>query len=1046
MKSRPLMQRRSWPTAGWFLWTTCALVLFLGAPGCSDDVNEGQDVRVVDAGADDDAAPADAGDATTADPDAGAQDVRRPSDTNNDWDFGLPDDDADASTAFNVRSVVPASGPVSGGNLVRIRGEGLEGDVTVYLGSRELAVEASAGELLARVPPAGGPGSVGVKAIRADGETATLPDAYRYVEALGVDEVSPERIPTEGGVQVDVRGAGFTPDAAVSFSGTPALRTEYVDASLLRVLAPGRARGLADVRVTTREASAVLEAGVEYYEPLQIDSVRPASSPVAGGALVVVEGRGFSSGAEFFFGGDPATVERIDPVQSTATVRAPPHPAGLVDVVVRDGAASAILADAFYYRAGDAPALLGLRPTFGSSAGGTPVQLVGYGFDAPGLRVEFGGQAAQVLDAEAGWAVVVTPPGAVGPVDVTLVAASGELARLEDAFEYRPGLVVDTATPASGPVEGGNQISVRGAGLANTTEVVVGGVSAVFSVVSDDELSVTAPAHGPGLVDLVVRANGIEGRLTDAYTYTEPLELWGFDPSRGAAAGGTYVAMRGRGFEGAIEVFFDDVPAPIVRRVDRNNLIVFTPAHPVGEAVVRVEAGGRAATGPYSYQYFDPASRFGGASGGPVEGAVNVSVFAQGAGPIPGAFVMLSTRADTPYQGLTNQNGQVTLSGPEVLGPQTVTATAAGYSATTVQAVDAENITVFLNQLNPDPSGGGGGSEVAFGTIEGRVTTPRKMADPDKQTTFDLARVATTRTGPFGGTLDPGPGGEVIGDGRYSIRSRVGDVAVVAVCGVYDERDGSFDPRFIGVERYLFVSDRGVYDVDLVCDIPLDKTARVKLVNPAYAPSGPDTNRARVFWDFGFEGVFEAPEVGVGLQEILEVPGQPAAQGALAQMTYTVVGGSYTGRFSPLTQSWVEDVGSLDDLVVLPPLLDVPEPSDPAPGGVVQNQTIRFEAQGPFFPDLYSVLLLNGQGIPFWQVILPGDADTIRLPAFPDFTFLPEGGRPEPYGVEQAFLSIVGVRGEGIRLDAFSYQDLRFDSWSAYSLNRWTVRFAQASE
>ncbi len=532
----------------------------------------------------------------------------------------------------------------------------------------------------------------------------------------------------------------------------------------------------------------------------------------------------------------------------------------------------------------------------------------------------------------------------------------------------------------------------------------------------------------------------MKATLKDGFVFTEPLEVWGFSPIRGAVAGNTYVEVRGRGFYGELHVYFDNVEAPTVQRIDRNNLLLYTPPHAVGEADVRVEAGSRAATAPYPFEYFNPASRFGGASGGAVDGSVNVSVFSRGGGPIPGAFVMLSTRGDTPYQGVTDENGQVTLSGPDVLGAQTITATAKDYSSTTIQTVDAENITLFLNYLIMDPnSGQGGGQGPPAGTISGTVTTQGKLSDPDNQSTYDMAVVATTDDSMSGGLVDPGPGGTVLGSGHYEIRSRIGDVAVVALCGVYDESTDSFDPQYMGIKRYMFISDGGQYNADLLCNIPLDKTATAKLVNPIYSPQGPDNNMVQVYWDFGFEGVFPAPKIGRGLGSIIEVPGQPAATGALSDMTYTLVGGSYTGSYSPSTQTQVTDVTDLSKTIVMPPLLDIPEPVSPTVGGTLQNNTVTFQASGPYYPDFYSIIFLNADGLPFWQFVIPGTSNTIRLPDFPDFSFLPAEQRPDPLDTSRIYMTVIGIRAaDNFAYENFSYQDLSMDAWSAYSLTRWS--------
>src|SRR5690606_22720546 len=137
----------------------------------------------------------------------------------------------------------------------------------------------------------------------------------------------------------------------------------------------------------------------------------------------------------------------------------------------------------------------------------------------------------------------------------------------------------------------------------------------------------------------------------------------------------------------------------------------------------------------------------------------------------------------------------------------------------------------------------------------------------------------TTNRHTSGGSIAPGSGSVVMGAGEYEIRSRIGDVALIALCGTYHEPTDTFTPQFMAIERYLFVADQGRYRVDLECDIPLDQTARIKLVNPVFAPQGPNTNIVNVYWDFGFEGVFPSPLRGQSLESIITVPRQPAARG-----------------------------------------------------------------------------------------------------------------------------------------------------------------------
>ncbi|QDG52986.1 hypothetical protein FIV42_20220 [Persicimonas caeni] len=1016
-------------------------VLLVLASACSDDTEQG-DAGVIDAGAD-----ATTPDTTSPDTDAGPDldatdgpdDVRQPRDTDDEWNWDVGGDTAEQP--FFLEKVVPPSGPVDGGNRVRLVGTGFEPGTRVFFGSREMSVDVASQQMLGRVPSASGPGPVTIKAISPGGETQTLVDGYEYVQGLSIDSVSPSLLPTDGGVEVEIRGSGFGPQAAVSFSGEPALRVTFVDAELLRVVAPPRRRGYADVRVTTPAESKVAERAVEYFAPLEISRVAPASGPVAGGQTVTVEGEGFSSSTRFFFGGEPAEIQSIDPQASTATLLTPAGSAGLVDVSAENSRDSTIFEDGYLYRADDAATLAALSPGFGPASGGTEVLLRGNGFDGAGVEFVFGTNVATVVDRGATWARVQTPAGAVGTVDVVMRDANGEIDRLASAFEYRQALWVDAVAPQQGPADGGTSVTLTGTGFAGTDRVEFGGIAAPFTVVSDSEIEATTPAHGAGSVDVVVERDGVEARLRDGFLYTEQLEIWGFTPIRGSIAGNTYVEVRGRGLYGALRVFFDSEEAPVVQRIDRNNLLLYTPPHQVGEAQVSVEAGSQQADAPYPYEYFNPASRFGGASGGAVDGAVNVSVYSRGGGPIPGAFVMLSTRGDTQYQGVTDANGQVTLSGPDVLGPQTVTATAKDFSSATIETVDAENVTLFLTYIKPDPSQGGGGGNQGppSGIIRGEVSTEGKLSDPENQNTYDMAIVGTTQEAIYSYPTDPGPGAVVLGSGQYEIRSRIGDLAVVALCGVYNDATDTFDPQFMGVERYMFVSDGGEYEADILCNIPLDNTATVKLINPVYSPTGPDTNLVRSYWDFGFEGIFESPLVGRGLSDILQVPRQPEPTGILSDLSFTFVGGSFTGTYSPSTQTQLRDITDLSQTIVLPPLLDVPEPVSPAIGGTVENNTITFQAAGPYYPDFYSVTLVNSDGMPFWQFVIPGTDNTIRLPDFPDFSFLPPEVRPNPMETDRIYMTVIGIRAaQGFAYEGFSYQDLSFDAWRAYSLTRWS--------
>lgn len=1031
----------------------CLTALLPPLSACSDDQNTEGDsnpdvISDLDATSNDtdartDAAP-DTSDTTSPD-----DDTRQPRDTDPGWDWDIGGDGGNEE--FALDRVLPASGPVRGGNRVRIVGTAFAPGTRVFFGEHEMPVEVTQTQLIGRVPQTSSPRVVTIKAIAPGGEERALSDAYEYVESLEITEISPQRIPTSGGTEIEVRGSGFSPEIALNFAGTPALRTTFIDSGLLRVLAPPHRAGRVDLTATTRAESIVSADAVEYFEALEITEVRPANGPIAGGQTVTVKGDGFQPNMEFLFGDAPAEVVSVDAGAGRATLRTPAHAAGLVALSAQTDSDNAIFADAYYYRTDSTAQIVAISPGVGPTSGGTEVEIRGVGLDGSGVEFDFGANPATVLDRGASWARVETPTGAVGTVDVVMRNAGGEVDRLVDAFEYQSAIAVTSLDPTQGPTTGGTSVTIQGSGFTGAQRVEFGGIAAEFQVISDTEISAQSPAHGAGLVDVSVSRDRIEDVLADAFNYTQTLEVWGFTPIRGAIAGNTYVEVRGQGFYGELSAYFDGIEASNVQRVDRNNLRLYTPPHDAGEAELRVEARStapgesqettRSANAPYLFEFFNPSSRFGGASGEAVSGSVNVSVYADGGGPIPNAFVMLSTRGDTQYQGVTDENGQITLSGPDVLGPQTVTATARDYSSATLHAVDAENITLFLNYLILDPDGGGGdpGPGIPTATIHGEVLIQGKLADPDDQNTYDIAMVSTTRTAKNGRRIDPGPGGTVMGSGHYEITSRTGDLATIALCGVYNDETEVFDPQFMGIERYMVVSDQGEYEVDITCDIPLDQVATVKLVNPVYSPQGPDNNLVQVYWNFGIDGVFIAPIMGRGFSDIIEVGAQPEPSGVIEDLTYSFLGGSFTGQYSPSTQTTLDDVTTLEDPITLPPLLDVPEPVSPVIGGTIVNNTVVFQVDGPYLADFYSVQFTNDDGLPFWQVVIPGDQHTVRLPDFPDFSFLPEDQRPNPWDTSRVYMTLIGVRaGEDFVFEELSYRDLSSDRWRGYSLTRWS--------
>lgn len=1012
------------------------------------------------------------------------------------FDFGDRDMDNDAGpVVLRLDAVVPPRGSVAGGQQFVASGTGFSRDTAIFFGSSSAVVELIDGALVGTVPQGQGPGPVNVKVLDPVLGEDILVGGYEYTLDLAVESVTPNRVPSSGGVEVTVRGRGFDAETRISFGGATGVSHDFIDETLMRVIVPPHAAGTFDVRATNRNASNVLPAAIEFFDAVRVDRVRPATGLVAGGDTVNIEGAGFESGTTFEFGGTTAIVQFVDPSGNLATVTTPAGSAGLVNVRALNPSGDAHIApDAFYYATAGEFSLATVTPNQGAAVGGTEVTLIGAGLDAANINVTFDGIQATVIEQGAGHLVVQTPAHAIGTVDVAISAGANSDV-LVGGFTYVDNLWIDRVTPDTGDVAGGYDVVIEGEGFTGATVVRFGSVPAGFTIDSATQITAQAPPHSAGIVDVVVERGQVTATFVDAFTFTEPLNVFGFSPIRGSVAGNTYMEIRGRGFVGSPGVTFDGAAGTNVQVLDAQTLAVRTPPAAPGSVAVQVSVGNQSVVAPLPYTYFNPGSRFGGAWGGPVAGAVNVTVFSLEGQPLEGAFVMLSTNPSTPYQGTTDVNGMVTMSGPDVYGEQTVTATynlfiaarpcnpeISWTSSATVQEVDAENITIFLDLDPPPPLGApsspeDGCEEGTFecwcrlqnplcdenlqcdpftgvccppppelpqqpaATFTGYLSGLDKLAEPGP-TEFQMAIVYTTQKDPFTQNPPAGDGNVVLTNGNYTLRSRIGDLALIAVGGLYDNATQTFRPLMMGVERFLFASDGMTYTVDLDLNIPLDTPLSFKLNHIPNFAGGPNTNEVVPYLDLGFEGVFGGIDIASGTTDVVTAHHQAALTGIFSDASYQAIGGSYTNGTVPMSIGIRRNITNTAQVVSLPGLAGIANVTSPPEGGVPISGLVEWDLQAPNEPDFYylniAVPTLAGLKT-LWLGFMPAGSRSMRFPDFPDLSSLPQ--QPSPYPPGTYILDIIGVQKPGFDWETFNYNDLGIGEWESYSYSRRTISF-----
>ncbi|MGW0086749.1 IPT/TIG domain-containing protein [Streptomyces sp. NPDC003393] len=240
-----------------------------------------------------------------------------------------------------------------------------------------------------------------------------------------------------------------------------------------------------------------------------------------------------------------------------------------------------------------------ISPNQGSTGGGTLVTVTGTNLSGT-TEVKFGTKSAtNVINVSPTQVTAVSPSGA-GTVGVTVTTPGGTSNPVP--FFYVGAPFKSSLSADSGPLAGGNTITVNGTGLSTATNVSFGGVSAAPTVNSDSSLSVVVPAGaaaGPVGVS-VTTAGGTNNGLS--YTYVDTPTIVTVNPTSGPTSGGTAVTITGTNLDSTSSVTFDGTAAPFAV-TSATTLSVVTPPGAAGavDVVVTNPSGTATETDGFTY-------------------------------------------------------------------------------------------------------------------------------------------------------------------------------------------------------------------------------------------------------------------------------------------------------------------------------------------------------------------------------------------------------------------------------------------------------------
>ena len=378
--------------------------------------------------------------------------------------------------------------------------------------------------------------------------------------------------------------------------------------------------GTALIRAQLENSFGQTNVAINDIAAFFLQAVNPNVGNPNGGEVVAIIGGGFVEPVTATIGGAAAQVLSVTPTR--IRVRVPPtsQAAGTtqtVAVTVTNAIGTLqeetkTLDGAFTYSFGGSarePRAFSFSPAGGPNEGGTTVTIVGENFEAP-VQVLFGrGLSANTFNGVEATVqsvsptqIVVTTPAADAFGQNLLNSAADILIRntgtglstiATGAFTYSERVVVTAVTPASGPAEGGQTVTITGQGFRDPLEVKMGNVIDPQPIVSvsPTEIVVTslpvetnscANATGPVIVTLLGTGNVNATGPNYVYDVDAPT-ISSLAPISGTESGGTTVTISGTGFFGTTEVFFGSGRPGNVTSVTPTSVTVRTPNLPASD-------------------------------------------------------------------------------------------------------------------------------------------------------------------------------------------------------------------------------------------------------------------------------------------------------------------------------------------------------------------------------------------------------------------------------------------------------------------------------
>ncbi len=380
------------------------------------------------------------------------------------------------------------------------------------------------------------------------------------------------------GTFVSIVGTNFTTNSQVRFGGVPADSVRFISSRELRARVGAGASG--KVEVETRFGAAVSEQQFRYLLPPTITDFTPRSAP--SGGRIVLKGTNFSDPAEVFFGGIAAIPVNVES-DSVLTAVVGSGTSGEMRLRTRSG--TAIAGTEFGFEGAPSITAFAERAV---TTGGT-LTIIGTNLWAA-QQIHLGGVVAEIIGARGKQVIVRVPAGiTVSQASVQVSTPFGQ-AMSAQSIRITPSVRIAVVAPRLGVP--GTAIVLEGAGFIGVTTMTIAGIPALFSVNSDEMLSVTVGSiRSRGKIILTGSTGSAES--TEDFLLAAPT-ITSFQPI--AATSGTVLTITGTNFYGISSVTIGSVQVSRFTVESPTRMTAIVPQSERGSGLVTIQNDGGTAS------------------------------------------------------------------------------------------------------------------------------------------------------------------------------------------------------------------------------------------------------------------------------------------------------------------------------------------------------------------------------------------------------------------------------------------------------------------